>query len=408
MAFRHKRLAALVSVAAGALLLTSAGGAAAAGTVTYSGVTLHMAHDPGLAGGLFDISWVEQSTGRYFLADRQNNAVDWFDVSGGPHADHFVKFLGQGQFVGAGPKVCPVPHACSGPNGVVTDSMHRVWAGDGDSTVKMIDPANSSAVALTIHTGGKLRADEMAYDPTDQMIIVANDADGFLSFINVATGKLAGHYYYADTTVTPAAPEIKNKLATAGNGLEQSVWNPANDLFYQAVPANTLAPGKGASTTGRIDVFKPRPDAQGNGQLVTSISVPGCDNGPTGLVLAPNHTLIGACDNGGVVVDVPSALVQTIIPNVGGADEVWYNPGDGNVYFARSGPAMLGVANATTDQFIANLPTTKFAHSVAAYAANNTIMVPLNGLGIKLFTSGTAGATSAPLPAPVHAPAQIP
>jgi hypothetical protein len=49
---------------------------------------------------------------------------------------------------------------------VVTFSNRELWAGDGDSTVKVVDLTNNSIVA-TISTGGKFRADEMAYDPKD-------------------------------------------------------------------------------------------------------------------------------------------------------------------------------------------------------------------------------------------------
>ena len=37
-----------------------------------------------------------------------------------------------------------------------------------------------------LDTGGKFRADEMAFDPRDDLLIVANDADGFLSLINTS------------------------------------------------------------------------------------------------------------------------------------------------------------------------------------------------------------------------------
>src|SRR5215471_3308794 len=46
----------------------------------------------------FDISWVDESTGQYFLADRTNNAVDQFDAS----HHKFVALLGHGAFHGTG------------------------------------------------------------------------------------------------------------------------------------------------------------------------------------------------------------------------------------------------------------------------------------------------------------------
>jgi len=44
----------------------------------------------------FDISWVENSTGKYFLADRTNKAVDLVDAK----TDTFLGYIGKGVFVG--------------------------------------------------------------------------------------------------------------------------------------------------------------------------------------------------------------------------------------------------------------------------------------------------------------------
>src|SRR3979409_2513999 len=77
----------------------------------------------------FDISFVDQQTNRYFLADRSNKAIDIFDVK----SSNFVGRVAG--FVGLQPK-----NATAGPNGVVTaNGGTEVWAGDGNSTVKVID-----------------------------------------------------------------------------------------------------------------------------------------------------------------------------------------------------------------------------------------------------------------------------
>jgi len=69
-----------------------------------------------------------------------------------------------------------------------------------------------------------------------------------------------------------------------------------------------------------------------------------------------------------------------VIAQVGGWDEVWYNPGDHRYYLGArgmAGGAVLGVIDAKTNLWIANVPTAKNAHSVAANPANNRIFVPL-------------------------------
>src|SRR5690242_4351913 len=77
----------------------------------------------------FDISWVDPVIGRYYLADRSNGAVDIFDEN----TNELVAQVGG--FVGA-----KKSNDVSGPDGVVgTFSGKELWAGDGDSTVKVID-----------------------------------------------------------------------------------------------------------------------------------------------------------------------------------------------------------------------------------------------------------------------------
>ena len=64
----------------------------------------------------FDISWVDNSTQKYYLADRTNNTIDFVDAA----TDTFLGFIGKGQYTGT--KRCPgqpkdLRH-CAGPNGV--------------------------------------------------------------------------------------------------------------------------------------------------------------------------------------------------------------------------------------------------------------------------------------------------
>src|SRR2546425_3228381 len=115
----------------------------------------------------FDISFVERSSQTYYLADRSNKAVDVFDAS----TDTFVTRVAG--FVGAS----PLGNEHSGPDGiVVVHDQNELWAGDGDSTVKVIDLGTNQIVA-DISTGGTARADELSYDQKDKLILVANDAD---------------------------------------------------------------------------------------------------------------------------------------------------------------------------------------------------------------------------------------
>jgi hypothetical protein len=72
----------------------------------------------------FDISWVDPSSGRYYLSDASNAGVDVIDT----RADRFVERIGG--FVGGGAKT----HDEGGPNGVIAiPVLNELWVGGGDS-----------------------------------------------------------------------------------------------------------------------------------------------------------------------------------------------------------------------------------------------------------------------------------
>jgi len=83
------------------------------------------------------------------------------------------------------------------------------------------------------------------------------------------------------------------------------------------------------------------------------------------------------------------------ITQVGGSDQVLYNPGDNRYYLASrsmtstgmkgaTATPVLGVIDAATNQWIANIPTGPNAHSVAADSGNNRVFVPVPQ-GIAVF-----------------------
>src|SRR5437868_12867730 len=114
----------------------------------------------------FDISFVERSSQTYYLADRSNKAVDIFDASSNIFETRVAGFVGFN-----------VDNEHSGPNGVVVvHDRNELWAGDGDSSVKVID-LRTDRIVKSISTGGTARADEIAYDQKDKLILIANDAE---------------------------------------------------------------------------------------------------------------------------------------------------------------------------------------------------------------------------------------
>src|SRR5262249_48499077 len=81
----------------------------------------------------FDISFVDPTIGLYVLADRTNKGILMVDT----HQNIFLGYCGQGQFTGA----IPGRNDLSGPDGVLIRASREIWAGDGDSTVKVYDIA---------------------------------------------------------------------------------------------------------------------------------------------------------------------------------------------------------------------------------------------------------------------------
>src|SRR6185437_2109652 len=138
--------------------------------------------------GAFDISFVDPAIDLYVLADRTNGSVDFFDASD----NLFIGRVGGFKGVVLNPDGT-ANNALSGPDGVVIVDHKQVWAGDGDSTLKVIDIATFKIVD-TISTGGKFRVDEMAWDSRDHIIAVANNADTppFVTLVNTDTHAVLG------------------------------------------------------------------------------------------------------------------------------------------------------------------------------------------------------------------------
>jgi DNA-binding beta-propeller fold protein YncE len=325
-----------------AITLTSAS-ASAATPAPATTVRIDKIAIPGKPLKAFDISWVDSASGHYYLGDRSNGSIDVIDVL----TDRVTAQIGG--FVGATGK-----NDTSGPDGVVvTVSNKELWAGDGDSTVKVVDLVANKVVA-TISTGGKNRADEMAYDPKDNILMVANNADDppFGTLISV-TGRI----------VLKKIP-----FPNATNGAEQPQYDSATGMFYISVPATVANPG------GEIDVIDPV-----NLNVAKMYGLKNC--GPNGLALGPGNQLLAGCGNPGrsVIIDKTNGALLGDFNDVGGSDEVWFNPGDSRYYLASSASQNLGIIDAMSLTTVANLQSGVGAHSVAADMASNHIFVPIAG-----------------------------
>jgi hypothetical protein len=337
----------------------------------------------------FDISWVNPDRAEYYLGDRSNAGVDIIDT----RTLTFKRTIGG--FAGARLNAAgtAVNNNISGPDGV-TSHGRWLYAGDGDSTLKVIDlDAPANPIKQIISTGGTTRVDEMALTTDGKLLLAANNAeDPPFATLFTANG---------DNAISNVTKIIKIGVdpaiipANAGLSLEQPAWDPTTKRFYTSIPiiANN-PPGCNFGPTGPITC---------NGGMLVSdplhpVAVEGAFNPTTntGVVplpaCSPNGATVGLFDNlmlGCTPANNPSDT-QTLVINartkqsvstngVTGSDEVFFNAGDGRYYLGASGDptgAVLGVVSARTNFLIETIPTSSASHSVAADARRNLIFVP--------------------------------
>jgi DNA-binding beta-propeller fold protein YncE len=309
-------------------------------------------HVPGEPLASFDIGIVTDA-GIYALADRSNKGVDLIDAATGHFIGRATGFKGFDKAAGA---------SAAGPDGVLAVGKEEIWAGDGDSTVKVID-IKSRTTTHTISTGGSKRVDEMAFDPADHLVIVVNNADkpAFVTFISSQTYKVLG----------------KVVLEHATDGAEQPAWEPVTGKVYLTIPVLDDVDANGA-----VAVFDPH-----SLKLEKLMPVSKCM--PAGLAVGPEaHLLLGCSDDAvdsgfpaqSLVMDARSGKIIATIDKVGGSDEVWYDGKSGNYYLAAAknkGGPVLGVVDARNDHWVTNLPSGPRAHSVAADSTSGRVFVPI-------------------------------
>ena len=325
-----------------------------------------------IPGGLtgFDISWVDSEASRYYLADRGNATATppvspRIDVIDTEH-DSFLHSI----------------NLNTAPNGVVVihrtgdrreqDEPGTLVAGGADSTAIFIDLAHPTATPVSVSTGGNQRADELAFDPRDHVILIANDKDTPAPFVTFIA------------TTNP--PHVLGKIVYDGNsgnpkstgGIEQPVWDGAKKRFYIAIPSTA------ANAQGEVDEIDPI------AMSITHIFPTTCM--PAGLALIPGQRLMTSCG------DILTIANGSIVHTAGvGADEIWFNRGDDRVYFGGgldriSVPVVsalppFSLLTTLTVGVIETPPAPNHTtHSVAADSENNHIFVPVSHEGVKVYT----------------------
>jgi hypothetical protein len=359
-------------------------------------------------GGLtsFDIAFVDANINTFVLADRTNKSIDVVDTATNTMTHQLTASPSfRGVFSPSG-----LANA-SGPNGAIIVDQREIWATDAPvlncsgtpqvctvvtpSSIKVLDLA-TGATTHVIPNGGARRADELCEDVKHELVLAANDdpIDNFLTFINTETYSIIGTTHKLDGS----DPNFQIKLTgiplpthskVAADGIEQCKFNPRTGSYYLAVPATAITDldqPTNAPTAGPGVVLKISRNAPFHiEETITVPSSTGCQ-GPQGLAIGPRHEIqLGCGGANSVIIDDRSGPLATIISTEtgeGGADEVWYNPGDNSYFIARSGAGKLGVQDAGGNESKApqadnDVTTTIGSHVVAADMLRNQIYVPV-------------------------------
>lgn len=340
----------------------------------------------------------------YYLSDQSNAGVDVIDT----RTLTFMRRLGG--FVGAVLNSQGVVNrAVSGPNGV---TAHGRWlyAGDGDSTLKVFDLRQPTATALqaSIPTGGLTRVTGLALSKDGTLLLAANDSADppFLTLFQAN-----GDNNFNGAKILSKV-EISNVIIPAGSGLaiEQSVWDPQTQRFYVSVPviANNPTgcnygqiPMTPITCDGGLLVVDPQTLSPGTNTIgafdptTNTGVVPLHRCGPKGATLGVDAILLLGCSPENNPSDTETLVISaknknmSLIENITGSDQVWFNSGDQRYYTAslrdcgtsgtcpdavHPGVAQLGVIDSTS-VLIEKIPQSSGSEDVAADAKRNLIFI---------------------------------
>ncbi|WP_231937355.1 YncE family protein [Caballeronia udeis] len=323
----------------------------------------------------FDIGYADQ--GKYFLADRNNKAVDVVDTASN-------KLIAQmtGSFAGNGATT-----SSSGPDGLVgLPGTNTLYVGDVNAVKVMNTSTQTLTKTIPISTTGN-RTDEGCFDPDDHLIAMANPADSppFLTFINTDTQAVVSHLNFPGSA-----------------GLEACEYDAGTRSFL------INNDGTAANPDGELDVIPASSVTAGQPAVTKAFPLGSC--APTGLALGPNQDVMVGCDPGAgnplitLILDRTNGSTLAKLP-FGGVDQIAYDK-TSNRYFlparhwtangvaAASGfTPQMAVIDGTSRTIITQLAVGTGAHSVAVDGPSGQVYVPFqagsgafpNG-GISVFT----------------------
>jgi len=350
-----------------------------------------------------DISWVDPGTERTYVTDRSNFGVDIIDAENNLFVGRVTGMVGV-----AGVSDGTHQNNGSGPNGVFVTNDGFLWAGDGDSkaTVADVNPGSPSYLQIVAQIdtsnaecddgtdGGHWcqRLDEGGFDPVDRIVMYANNGplsptqlcptpanpnahcpvDPYVTLIDANTYGVLGQIIFPGVT-----------------GIEQPLWHAGLGRFLLTVPgslANNILPS--------VAVIDPTTCRSDGGCSVEQQIFLDCmalvgttSQSVTGIAGAADRIIVSACGQGAPLPAVPSfpiilnpytQAVVNIVTQVGGGDQVWFNPGDGHFYVTgtdltgATGLQSLGAIDAQTGNWLQNITDVR-GKNPSAFHENNEV-----------------------------------
>jgi hypothetical protein len=285
-------------------------------------------------------------------------------------------FIGRaGGFVGIVLNGAAVNNNLSGPDGVVSRGR-CLYAGDGDSTLKVFDISDPAKPVLvnTISTGGTTRLDEMALTADGEFLIAANNAEDppFATLFATDEDDDCGFVTkVAKITVDPS-------VIPAGKGLsiEQPTWVKSTHQFIVSVPviANNPTDPKGCN----FDTGAPPVTCSGAVLLIdpdnlenpiTDDFVPLVHCGPNGATVGPHDNVMVGCTPNNQAGDSETTIINAKTFR-------YVDVGNLTGSSAMPGGAVLGVVDGETNFLLETIPQSSASHSVAADRRRHKVFVP--------------------------------
>jgi DNA-binding beta-propeller fold protein YncE len=235
---------------------------------------------------------------------------------------------------------------------------------DGDSTIKVVD-LKTNVITATIATGGKLRANAMAFDPNRRVVIVANSNEEvpFFSLISAEPG-------YKILAKLPVPQSAEN--------LERSAWHAPSSTFYTAIPVSSADKSKGL-----LAQTDPK-----SGTIIKLHELERCH--PHSLSIVSDTTIFLGCSlahgpnrkPGGdmAVFDIATGRIESYGAGWGGNGGSTVNPARAQYYHATTNGALV-VVDTKSRQLVQKVPTWNGARSLDVRLATNTIYVATSAKG---------------------------